>query len=320
MNRREFHQGLLATGLLWLTRPGQAAPKPSWKMAFELRHPGDINVEQLELSPDGKSLASWATDGSLSLWNLAKKQTIWTRSEKTTLVTMSRTHMLCVDNDHIRQVALANGADNVSEAGVDPIAVSPNGEWWAGLRERSTLMMWNSKTMKLFPLTAPPFVFRPEPRLYTFSEEGKWFAAAQGVRCILWEISKPEDPIVLNDQPGEITNLRLTRDARWVLQGAMGGTLDIYNRLSHRQSQRASYGGDVRALGLDLPNNRVMVGCTDNSTPIQIQPLPNLKRPSALPADPIQVGPSGGCWSCSLRSKIAASGHTQGLIKIWKWT
>ena len=320
MKRREFQQGLVATGLLWLTQPAWAAKTLSWKMVQELRHPSDINVEQIELSPDGQCVAAWASDGSLSLWNIAKQQKLWSRTEKTTLVTTSRTHMLCVDDGQIRQVALANGADNVSQAGVDPVAISPSGEWWAGLRERSTIMLWNSKTMKLVPLTSPPFVLRPEPRLYQFSEEGKWFVATQGVRCILWEISKPEDPIVLNDQPGEVTNVRLTREARWVIAGSMGGSLDIYNRLAPKQSQRAAYGGDIRSLGLDLPNNRVLVGCSEGPTPLAIQTLPNLKKPSAIPADPIRLGPCGDTWACSLRDKVAATGHSQGLIKIWKWS
>lgn len=317
MKRREFQQGLLATGFLLLARPAAGA-NASWRVAAELRHPSDINVEQIELSPDGQQVAAWATDGSVSLWNWSKQQKLWSRSEKTTLVSMSKTHMLAVEDGRIKQVALANGAENTSEAGVDPIAVSANGEWWAGLRERSTLMLWNSKTMKLVPLSAPPFIFRPEPRLYAFSPEGRWFGATQGVRCVLWEISKPEDPIVLDDQPKEITNLRLTKEARWVLAGAMGATLDIYNRLAPKQSQRATYNGDIRGLGLDESVNQALVGCSDGG-PLLIQPLPNLKKPSAMPAEPIRLPQGGDTWSCSLRGKIAASGHSQGLIKIWKF-
>lgn len=318
MNRRQFNQSLMATGLYCLTRPVLGA-NPSWKVVSELHHSSDINVEQIELSPDGQCVAAWATDGSVSLWNIAKQQKLWGRSEKTSLVSMSKTHMLCVDQGGIRQVALANGAENASDAGVDPVAISANGEWWAGLRERSTLMLWNSKTMRNQPLTAPPFIFKPEPRLFHFSEEGKWFAATQGVRCVLWEISKPDDPIVMPDMPKEITNLRLTREARLILQGAMGGTLQISNRLSPRDSQTAQYGGDIRGLWLDGAQNRVLVGCSDGGMPLGIQALPNLKKPSAVPSEPVRLPQVGETWSCCLKGKMAASGHPQGLIKIWKW-
>lgn len=319
MNRREFNQALLASGFCLLHGSARAA-NPSWKVAQELRHPSDINVEQLDLSWDGKTLASWATDGSLVLWNLANQQKLWARGDSTTLIGTNRTHMICVDKGQARRVALANGAEDVIPAEIDPVAVSANGEWWAGLRERLTIVLWNSKTMKLVQLTAPPVVsWRPETRLYSFSEDGRWFAAVQGVRTILWQISKPDDPITLKDQPGEITNVRLTRDAAWILQGSMGGTLDIYNRANPRASQRVSSAGDLRALWLDSANHRAMVGWSESSVPLTIQGLPNLKKPSAMPAEPVKLPVQGDTWSCSLRNKMAASGHVQGLIKIWKW-
>ncbi len=319
MRRREFNQAVLATAFTMLGGRARAA-KASWQMVQELRHGSDINVEQIDLAADGKTVASWASDGSLSLWNLARGNKIWGRSEKTWLLATNRTHMTCVDNGQIRKVNLATGAEEVSPVDIDPVAISANGEWWAGTRERKTIFLWNSKTMKLVPLSAPPVVaYRPEPRYYSFSEDSKWFAACQGVRVILWDVSKPDDPITLNDQPAEITNLRLTRDATFVLAGAMGGTLDIYCRVNPKASQRASYGGDLRALWLDGANNRAMVGCSDNGLSLGIQPLPNWRKPSAFPTEPGPLPVQGETWSCCLRDKMAASGHVQGLIKIWKW-
>lgn len=319
MKRREFNQALLASAFTLLHGRSQAA-NASWKMVREMRHPVDINVEQVDLAADGKTFASWASDGSLCLWNIAQNKKLWSRTEKTWLLGTNRTHMVCVDNGQARRVALATGAEDVIPVDIDPVAISANGEWWAGTRERKTLFLWNSKTMKLVPLTAPPVVaYRPEPRYYAFSEDGKWFAATQGVRVILWDISKPDDPITLKDQPGEITNLRLTRDATFVLAGALGGTLDIYCRVNPKASQRASYNGDLRALWLDGPNNRAMVGCSDNGLTLGIQQLPNWRKPSTYPSEPVALPAQGETWSCSLRDKMAVSGHLQGLIKIWKW-
>ncbi|MBN9420011.1 hypothetical protein ABS71_07060 [bacterium SCN 62-11] len=319
MRRREFNQALLATGFALLHGRAQAA-KPGWKLVQELRHSSDINVEQIDLAADGKTVASWASDGSLQLWSLAQNKKLWGRSEKTWLLGTNRTHMVCVDNGQARRVALATGAEDVIPADIDPVAISANGEWWAGLRERTTIFLWNSKTMKLVPLSAPPVVaYRPEPRYYAFSEDGKWFAACQGVRVILWDISKPDDPITLKDQPGEITNVRLTRDATFVLAGSLGGTLDVYCRVNPKASQRASYGGDLRGLWLDGVNNRAMVGCSDNGLTLGIQQLPNWRKPSAYPSEPVKLPVQGETWSCCLREKMAASGHLQGLIKIWKW-
>ncbi|MBS2038393.1 WD40 repeat domain-containing protein [bacterium] len=319
MRRREFNQGLLAMGFCLLQGRSRAA-NVSWKLVQELRHSSDINVEQIDLAADGKTLASWASDGSLSLWNIAQNRRLWGRSEKTYLLGTNRTHMLCVDNGQTRRVVLATGAEEPYSAEFDPVGVSANGEWWAGTRERTTLMLWNSKTMKLVPLTAPPVVsYRPEPRYYAFSPDGKWFAATQGVRVVLWDINKPDDPITLKDQPGEITNLALTRDATFVLAGAMGGSLDIYCRVNPKASQRASYGGDLRALWLDGTANRAMAGCSDGGMTLGIQQLPDWRKPSAFPAEPVRLPVQGECWSCCLRDKMAASGHPQGLIKIWKW-
>ncbi len=319
MRRREFNQALLASAFTLLHGRSLAA-KASWRLVKEMRHPADINVEQIDLAADGKTVASWASDGSLCLWNIAQNKKLWSRTEKTWLLATNRTHMVCVDNGQVRRVALATGAEEVVPLDMEPVAISANGEWWAGMRERKTLFLWNTKTMKQVPLSAPPVVaYRPEPRYYSFSEDGKWFAATQGVRAILWDISKPDDPITLKDQPGEITNLRLTRDATFVLAGALGGSLDVYCRVNPKASQRASYGGDLRALWLDGRNNRAMVGCSDNGLTLGIQPLPNWRKPAAFPAEPVALPVQGETWSCSLRDKMAASGHLQGLIKIWKW-
>ena len=177
MRRREFNQALLATGFTLLHGSANAA-KAGWKQVQELRHSADINVEQIELSSDGKSVASWASDGSLQLWSLTQNKKLWGRTEKTWLLGTNRTHMVCVDNGQVRRVALATGAEDVIPVDIDPVAISANGVWWAGLRERKTIFLWNSKTMKLVPLTAPPVVaYRPEPRYYGFSEAGKWFVS-----------------------------------------------------------------------------------------------------------------------------------------------
>lgn len=318
MTRRQFHLGLLASGLVAATSSRSWAA-PSWKVAFELRHSSDINVEQIELSPDLKTVSCWATDGSLMLWDLGKRQTLWARGDSTRLIGTNNKVMMCVDKGDVKQIALANGQESMLYSSLDPNCVSPNGEWWAGLKEQKAITLFNSKTMKLVPLSVPPAVYRTETRLFHFSECSKWLVVAQGVRNVLWEIEKPDDPIVLEDLPGEITNVWLTRDAGWVISGGIGGYLDIYNRKFPRQSQRAQYQGDVRGLWVDSASNQALVGCSEGGLQPGIQPLPSLKKPSALPAEPLRLPPSGETWSCCLRGKMAATGHRGGLIKIWKW-
>jgi WD40 repeat protein len=75
MKRREF----LSASLLALAATRVHAAR-GWKVVREYRHPGDINVEQVELSRDGQFLASWATDGSLALWNVRNNNQLLTRA------------------------------------------------------------------------------------------------------------------------------------------------------------------------------------------------------------------------------------------------
>ena len=96
MRRREFNQALLAAGFCLFRGQAQAA-NASWKLVQEMRHSSDINVEQIDLSADGKSLASWASDGSLALWNVAQNRKLWGRSEKCYL-NGNRTDWSCMGN------------------------------------------------------------------------------------------------------------------------------------------------------------------------------------------------------------------------------
>jgi WD40 repeat protein len=315
MNRRQFNQTLLAA--LACPQLSWAAPK-SWKQVGELRHGSDINVEQIELSPDARAVASWATDGSLQIWHLDLKRVVWARGDNTRLLGSNRKGFLLLDKGSLKQVDPKTGAETALTSSFEPNCISDNGEWWAGLQEQSNVMLFNTKTMRPQPLSTPPAVYKTEPRRFSFSPDGQWLAVAQGVRNVLWQLSKPDDPIVLDDLPGEISNVRLTKDARWVISGCLGGTLDFYNRLSPRQGQRVQYQGDIRSLSLDAPKNQLLVGCSDGTPYLALQPMPAWPKPSAMAAEPVSFGSPGEAWSVSLRSNQAASGHKSGLLRLWK--
>ena len=297
--------------------PTLAAVK-KWKQMGELRHNSDINVEQVELSSDGKVLGSWATDGSLQIWSLEQKRILWARGDSTRLLGSNSKGILLVDKGSLKSISPKDGSETAITSSFEPNRISANGEWWAGLQEQSNVMLYNTKNMRPQPLSTPPAVYKTEPRRFSFSPDGQWLVVAQGVRNVLWQISKPDDPIVLDDLPGEITNVILSKDARWVISGCVGGTLDFYNRLSPRQGQRVQYQGDIRSLSADFSKNQLLVGCSDGTPYLALQPMPAWPKPSAMAAEPLSFGSPGEAWSVSLRPGAAASGHKSGLLRLWK--
>ncbi len=318
MNRRQFNLGLLALSATVFQRSSLAAER-GWQVEREFRHASDINVEQVECSPESQVLASWATDGSFSMWNYKTNQLLFSRGDRTRLLGLRSKSLFFIDRDEAVKMNLADQAITPVRCPIDPVAISPDTEWWLGLRARSTPTLWNAKTGALKNLTAPPAVYRVEPRLSHFSEDGRWFCMAETVRAVLWHIDKPDDPIVIEDQPAEVTNIRLSRNADFIVLSALGGSLTMNHRTQARRfSQKARYGGDLRGLWLDNSSHSLLVGASEGQPRLAVQRLPSLKKPSPLPAEPEPLGQGDEVWSCWMKGSLAVTGHRGGLVKLWR--
>ena len=319
MNRRQFNFSIMAAGLAAIAGPAAAAPKPSrWGVSFELRHPADINVEHIDYSPQYRILASWATDGSLQILNTSNRSAILSRNGGCTLAGIQGQKLTYIDEREVKILSLKDLQTTPFRAVLPPNAISPNGEWWAGVRDEKFPAVWNLRKSRLATLGVPQAFYRAENRFFTFSGDSKWVAVAQGVRAFLFDLSKPDDPIQIPDQGGEVTCMRLSRDGRVLILGAMGGTVNVYDRLAGKSLRTVSFEGDVRALAIDQSKSLILVGTSDGANPLASFPWPNPKDARTLLADPVIWETGGQTWSCWLSGDTAITGHRAGKLKVWK--
>jgi hypothetical protein len=140
-------------------------------------------------------VVSWSTDGSLQILNNTNRSSVLAIGSGCTLVGIQGKKLTYIDKGQVKHVDLSTMQTTPFRAILLPSLISPNGEWWAGLRDEKYPSVWNARTLKLVSLGTPQAFYRPENRLFAFSGDSKWVAVAQGVRAFLFNLEKPDDPI-----------------------------------------------------------------------------------------------------------------------------
>ncbi|MFF3543255.1 hypothetical protein ACFYXD_15555 [Streptomyces platensis] len=160
----------------------------------------NTTVTGLEISPDGRTLATAGYDHTVRLWNLATRHTI---------------------------SVLTGHSDSVQA-----IAFSPDGKTLASAGDDRTIQLWDVTTGRrkaiLTGHTNTLFAI-------DFSPDGKTLASAGDDRTIrLWNVASHQARATLTDNSGRITSVRFSPDGNTLATGGPGPTIRLWDPATHR--------------------------------------------------------------------------------------
>ncbi|MGW1793644.1 nSTAND1 domain-containing NTPase [Streptomyces tubercidicus] len=160
----------------------------------------NTTVTDLEISPDGRTLATAGYDHTIRLWNLATRHTI---------------------------SVLTGHSDSVQA-----IAFSPDGKTLASAGDDRTIQLWDVTTGRrkaiLTGHTNTLFAI-------DFSPDGKTLASAGDDRTIrLWNVASHQARATLTDNSGRITSVRFSPDGNTLATGGPGRTIRLWDPATRR--------------------------------------------------------------------------------------
>jgi WD40 repeat protein len=237
-----------ADGRLALWNAGDGRPERAWQGHA-------AQVDAVAVSPDGATLASKATDGSLTMWDADKAEA-----------------------RHTSRLSLLAGGGPVD----DGLAFSADGRTLASLTRQRTLALWDVRTGSLREqLVWSPEVERLPPQ--AFPAAGRFLLAQwlTGSDTALRPIGKAD-----RRRPG--LQLAVSSDGRFAASGVDGSRLEIWNLQTGRMTEiPGAHSGRLQSLVFS-PDGAWLASAAEDGQVRFWEPKTG-KRLA-----PLAVGPPGG--------------------------
>ncbi len=197
---------LTAAAAIWLPRrsrpeshPRPAAPGvPYVRIGIHfpsVRLSSDTNVFSVAFSPDGKTLASAGSDGTIRLWDVRRR---------------------------VQVAQLPGHSDPVEE-----VRFSPDGTMLASAGEDDTVRLWDLRSgTQVAELTGD----RSEVWSVDFSPDGALLASGSRDHTVrLWDVRSHRQVGVLRDNRGAVTSVRFSPDGKTLASGSWDRSVRLWN-------------------------------------------------------------------------------------------
>ncbi len=201
---------------------GNVATTTVWDLATRQKKYSLSAEDLLTVSPDGATLATTSTNGSIKLWNLSDGQVYAVLpNELTPLTAMFSAdsqelvvggHSNLLETWDIASTKLLRRFSLFEPCTVEGVAYSPDGKWIAAAEASGSVSLWEAKTgLRRHMLRGNG------NRVWgvAFSPDGKTLAGAADNRTArLWDISSRDLPDSLPKQPEPISSISFSADSQ----------------------------------------------------------------------------------------------------------
>ena len=195
------------------------------------------NVTAVAVSPDGRSIASAAADGSVRLWDAASGQPVHT---------------------------LAGHSEKACA-----VAFSPDSRRLASTGEDQQVRVWNVATGKqLFSLRGPADdvrSFRPVLSV-AFDPLGRWIVSSYSDSIQTWDAETGKPIRTLGQHAGPVLSVAVGPDGRWIVTGSKDASAKIWDVETGLATQTLTgHSGPVQAVAAG-PGGRLVATASADGT------------------------------------------------------
>ncbi|GEA25616.1 protein TolB [Microcystis aeruginosa NIES-4325] len=288
---------------------------------------GDL-ISSVSFSPDGKTLASSSSDGTIKLWNVETGEEIHTlnldnfASDGIDSVRFSPDSKTLVSAGRVIQLwNVETGEEIPTDMGRDgyvdtrmghdkDISFSPDSKTLASSSDGTTIKLWNVETGKeIRPLKGDD----SSVQSVSFSLDGKILAAGSGDKTIkLWDVETGEKIRTLKGDNSLAQSVSFSPDGKTLASGSDDGTIKLWD-VKTGEKIRTLKGDNSLVQSVSFsPDGKTLASGSDDGS-IKLWDVKTGEKILTL---------KGHDWavksvSFSPDSKTLASGSADSIVKLW---
>lgn len=233
-------------------------------------------VRAVAFAPEGRSLASASTDGTIRLWEVGQGQAIGCLNLSfpvwSVAFTPDGTQLACVGEDctvALWDLHRAGCSWRVKghSGSIDCLTIAPSGEYLLTGGRDGMLKLWDRETGR-----ERKSLLAHQGAVWgaAFSPDGRTIlSGGQDRNLRLWEVSTAESLALFPEQPMLVTCLAISPDGKLALTGGVDGVIHLWDLLSRRELRLfEGHEGRITSLTFSPDGTQAASGSRDQTVRI----------------------------------------------------